>query len=1029
MNISAFCIRRPAFTIVISLVMTIVGLIGFMNLPVRWIPNVNPPFVSIATYYPGANANLVESDVTKVIEDGLSGINGIETLESTSRQGESQISIKFKLGYSMDAVVEDVRSNLERVRASLPKEALNPVVSKSDPNSDAILYISFNDAHRNERELSDYVDKYILPSFQTIDGVGSVLVYGKRVSAIRISLDPEKMAAANVTADEITELVREQNASIPSGQIRGLDRYYSIVTDTGLKTAQQFNDLIIRDNQNQALRLKDIGEAKLDIEDTDSIFNVNGKPGLALAIFPQSTANPLEVEKQVKKAFKEIKANLPQGMRASILFNQTDYIRASVHSVYEAFFEAIIFVWLVILTFLSSFRATLIPIITIPVCLISTFAILYFFGFSINTITLMAFVLAIGLVVDDAIVMLENISRYREKGLSAFEAALKGSREIIFPIIAMTLTLAAVYAPVAFTPGLLGVLFREFTFTLAGAVIISGIVALTLSPMMCARVLNKTNLSNRYAQWQTQFLNRLQERYRQALSVLIEKRKWVIASLMIAMGLGFGMYKSLSSELAPSEDMNSLYAIVMAPHSASAQYTQYYAKQMEELYKQFPEIESYFSMAGAGSPSHVFQVLMLKPRAERKHSIEEMMAALNQQAAAISGVRINVFPPSSPLVQVASDEGIGLGLVLMTSNEYPKLQQASKQMVEALRKLPLFDYVDNSLKWDSEQFQINIDRDRAADLRVPIPSIANTISTLIAGRSIGKTENMNVLVQMNKEALANPNIFSQFYVRNNDGKMLPLTSLLNINEVSTSEVFKHYERLRSDKIYLSLSPKYKISEAVKAMKPVIKENLGNDMKFGFTGEAKSFNESSGKTAFTFFLALVFIYLVLVAQFESFIDPFIILLTVPFAMIGAFISLKLFGGTLNIYSNIGLITLIGLIAKHGILITDFSNRLRAAGKTVQEAVLEAAMLRLRPILMTTAAMVLGALPLAFASGAGAECRQQVGLVIVGGLLFGTFFSLVVVPIAYTYLAPFRKININSNSESDFKPNSILISQES
>lgn len=1015
MNLPAFCIRRPAFTIVISLVMTIIGIIGFMHLPVRWIPNVSSPQVSISTSYPGANARLVERDVTKVIEDTLSGINGVEMLTSTSRQGESQISIKFKLGLNMDAAVEDVRGSIERVRGSLPKDVQNPIVAKADPNTEALLYISFNDSHRNERELSDYISRYVVPSFETIDGVGSIMVFGKRVSAMRIWLDPAKMAAANVTADEVSQLLRDQNASIPSGQIRASDRYYSVVTDTGLKSAEQFNDLIIRDNQNQVVRLKDIGEAKLDVEDSDSAFRVNGKAGIALGVIPQSTANPLDVENQIQKVFKELKTVLPAGMKATILFNQADYIRASIHSVYESFFEAVIFVWLVILAFLCSFRATLIPIITIPVCMISTFAILYFFGFSINTITLMAFVLAIGLVVDDAIVMLENISRHMEEGMSAFNAALKGSREIIFPIIAMTLTLAAVYAPIAFTPGLLGVLFREFTFTLAGAVVISGIVALTLTPMMCARILNKVNHSSRYSKWQSRQLTRLQNKYQRVLGFLLEKRKWVILCLILTAGIGLGVYKFISSELAPSEDMNSIWVSIAAPRSASFQYTDSYVQQMEALYEKIPDIDSYLSMSGMWSPARAFQLLMLKPNGQRKHTTEDIIATLTAQSASISGVRVNVFAPSPPLAEVAGgDEGDSLGLVLMTSSDFRKLQQTSKQMVDAIKLLPMFAHVENSLKWDSEQFQVNIDRDKAADLRVTIPSITNTLSTLIAGRIIGKMDDANIWLQMNKTSLANPNIFQHLYVRNNDGKMVPLGSLLNVSEASTSEVYKHFERLRADSIYLTLAPNYKVSEAIKALQTVASENMPDDMKYTFTGQAKSFLESNGKTAFTFLLALIFIYLVLVAQFESFIDPLVILFTVPFAMVGALISLKLFGGTLNIYSNIGLITLVGLIAKHGILITDFANRLRSSGKSIQDAVIEASVLRLRPILMTTAAMVLGAMPLAFAFGPGAESRQQVGLVIAGGLLFGTFFSLIVVPITYTYLAPFRKITIQPDS---------------
>jgi len=1006
MNLPAFCIKRPAFTIVISLVMTIIGLIGFMSLPIRWIPNVAPPEVTINTTYAGANAKLVEHDITKVIESALSGINGMENMTSNSRRDQSVISITFKLGRNMDAAVEDVRTAIERVRSELPKDAQNPVVLKADPNSNAILYLAFSDPHKDEREMSDYIDQYVVPSFETIDGVGNVQVIGKRVTAMKIRLDPVKMATANVTVDEVTRLLQDQNASIPSGQIKGDDRFYSVVTNTSLKSVEQFNNLIIRDNQNQVVRLGDIGQAKFDAENSDTSFRMNGKSAIALGIVPQSTANPLDVEKEVQKVFKELKRSLPAGMESSIVFNQADYIRASIHSVYESFAEAVIFVWLVILAFLCSFRATLIPIITIPVCLISTFALLYFLGFSINTITLMAFVLAIGLVVDDAIVMLENISRHIESGMPVYKAALQGSREIIFPIIAMTLTLAAVYAPIAFTPGLLGVLFREFTFTLAGAVVISGIVALTLSPMMCARVLRRTE-ENRYSIWLTKRLNALQNWYKNTLIFLLRKRLWVVLSLGITAILGFTLYHFMPSELAPNEDMNLMYVFSAAPRSASFKYTNQYSQQLEPIYKTIPDIENSLSMMF--SPSHSFHLLILKPKKDRMLTTAQLVETLNSKVSNISGLRVNVSTPSSPLAEYAgSDDGDNIGMVLMSASDVLKLQQSSQVLVDAIRKEPAFLHVDNRLKWDNEQFQVNIDRDRAADLKVPISSITNTISTMLAGRNVGKTNDANIYVQMNADSLANPNIFQQLYVRNNDNKTLPLSSLLNVNEITSPESFHHYERLRSDTIYMTLAPNFKLADAIRTLEKIAKDNLPDDIKFTFKGEAKSFLDSKGKTFFTFGLALLFIYLVLVAQFESFIDPLIIMLTVPFAMVGAIITLRLFGGSLNIYSNIGLITLIGLIAKHGILITEFANRLRAEGMSIMDAVIEASILRLRPILMTTSAMILGALPLAFAFGPGAESRQQVGLVITGGLLFGTFFSLVVVPITYTYLARFRKI---------------------
>ena len=1018
MNLSAFCIKRPAFRFVISLVMLIVGVIGFNNVPVRWIPNVNPPIVNIETSYPGASARLVEHDITKVIESALSGINGIETLTSSSKQGSSNITLTFKLGRDMNVAVEDVRSSLERVRGQLPKDALNPRVNKQDPNSEPIMYISFFDTHRNAREVSDYVDKFVLPSLETIDGVGSVAVYGKQVTAMQVRLDPAKLAGANVTVDEVEQLLRSQNNSLPSGQIRGHDRFYNIVTDTTLKTAEQFNDLIIRDNLNQPVRIKDVGEAKFDAEDADFVFRINGRPGLAIGISAQSNANPLDVERTLQKVFGDIQRTLPAGMKASIAYNQANYIRASIHSVYEALIEAVIFVWLVILVFLCNFRATLVPVVTIPVCLISAFGIIAFMGFSINIITLMALVLAIGLVVDDAIVMLENISRHIESGMTPFAAALKGSREMIFPVIAMTLTLAAVYTPIAFTPGILGVLFREFTFTLAGAVIISGIVALTLSPMMCARVLVQSTQQGRYAIWLEHHLTRLQNQYRYGLSYLLHKRKWVLGFLLLIVALGGGLFYWLPSELAPFEDTDTIYAHMSAPRNASYQYTDTYVREMENVYSKIPDIDSYLSINYAAP--HSFHFLILKPRNQRKHSTMEIVKQLSAAADALTGVKANVFPPPPPLIEFAGGEsGESLGLVVMTASDYTKLYEATKQLMDGIKEDPRFIHAENSLKWDSSQFQVNIDSDRAADLKVPVPVITNTIAALMVGREVGKTDDAKIFVRINEADSANPNILQQIYVRSLDNKMVPLSGLLSVNEVTAPETFRHFDRLRSDTIFLMKTPDFKIGEAVKILEKIAKKNLPEDMRYTFSGEAKDYLDSNGKTVFTFLLALIFIYLVLVAQFESFIDPLIIMLTVPFAMIGALLTLKLFGGSLNIYSNIGLITLIGLISKHGILITDFANRLRATGLSVHDAVLQAAQLRLRPILMTTAAMVLGALPLAFAFGPGAESRQQIGLVIVGGMLLGTFFPLIVIPIAYTLLAPFRNIKLtDTTQEQDY-----------
>ena len=742
---------------------------------------------------------------------------------------------------------------------------------------------------------------------------------------------------------------------------------------------------------------------------TDSAFRVRGTPALALGIVPQSSANPLTIEKNVKNALAEIRRTLPAGMKADILYNQVDYIHASINSVYESLFEALFFVWVIIYLFLSRFKTTLIPMVTIPICVISTFAILQLFGFSINTITLMAFVLAIGLVVDDAIVVLENINRHREAGLEPFKAAFKGSREILFSIIVMTLTLAAVYTPIAFVPGLIGVLFREFTLTLAGAVIISGVIAITLTPMMCARLLPPSAQPLENDGWFTRFFNRLQNKYEAGLELCFVHRKKILFALLVLIGLGVLIAHIIPSELAPQEDMNEVDIYMGGPRSASFNYTDRAVKSIEAQLNGDSNIKTYFSQVGGNSPSRAYQTIMLKPKSERKESTEAFIVKLTDQLNNLTEMRANVTTPMPALSQIVSgDDGDRLGIVLTTTGDYGVLQTASQDIMSALRKNPAFPRVENRLKWDSEQFQVNIDRNRAADLKVSINDITNTLSTMIAGHYSGKMDESDIIVQMNETGLANPNIIPSLYVRSQTGSLVSLGQLVTVAPMTSPALFFHDQRLRADIIYISLAPNYKLSDAINIINAAAKQTLPASVKYSFMGEAKSYLDSSGKTALIFLLALIFIFLVLAAQFESFIDPLIILLTVPFAMIGALFILWVFGGTLNIYSNIGLITLIGLIAKHGILITDFANEARSKGADVFSAAKQAALLRLRPILMTTGAMVLGAFPLAFATGAGAESRQQIGLVIVGGMIFGTFFSLIVIPIMYTYLSPFKRM---------------------
>lgn len=1012
MSFTEFFIRRPAFTLVISLALTIIGLLSYTHLPVRWIPNIVPPIISIETSYPGASANLMETQITTPIEAALAGVQGVESITSTSKQDASYVTLQFTLGRNIDAAMEEVRSALQTLNGTLPPDVKTPRVDKADPSTNPILFIAFSDAKRSAQEVSDYVKQFILPQFQTLDGVATIATYGERGSAMRIWLDPMKMAAANITVDDVNTVLSQQNIQVPSGKIRGATRFYSVVTNQTLKNATEFNELIIRAKQNQIVRLKDMGTAVVAAADVDSAFRLNGHSAVALAIIPQSTANPLSVAKNIKQSFQKILKTLPVGMRGEIAFDQATFIESSIQHVYESLFEAIFLVLLVIYFFLASWRAALIPIVTIPVCLIATFAIMQSLAISINTITMMAFVLAIGLVVDDAIVMLENVMRHIEQGMQPFLASIQGSREMIFPIIAMTITLAAVYAPIAFTSGMLGAVFWEFAITLASTVIISGFVALTLSPMMCARLLKVHAPSPGYAQALHRRFAQLQQHYSVFLGKVLQHKLRVLGVLVLIGVAGFFVYRSLPSELAPMEDMSEIDIYASAPRDASFAYTDHYVQQLEALYQKIPEVTSYVSQVGFWAPSKGMQFINLQPISKRARSEEQILQTLNEQFKNITGVEVHAMPATSPLLWYSSGDGSSVVLQVMSTMDYKDLHAVMQRLVKAAQMYPIFSHVKSNLKWDGSQFEVSINRDKAADMQVSMQDIASTVSTLLAGHTVGHFEYQgnlyDIIMQMNQTALSNPNIISQLYVRNSNNQMVPLSDLISMKETTNPEKLPHAERLRADMLTANLAPGYTIADAVKVLQKIAQEILPDNAKYAFNGEAKSYLDSSGKMNMTFLLALVFIYLVLVAQFESFIDPFIILLTVPFALIGALLALKLTGGSLNIYSDIALVTLIGLIAKHGILMTEFANQQRALGKTIEDAILTAAQLRLRPILMTTAAMILGAFPLAFATGAGSETRHQIGWVVVGGLLFGTFFSLIVVPVAYAYLAKFRKL---------------------
>lgn len=1010
MSLPELCIRRPVFTLVISLLITIIGVICYSQLPVRWFPKIEPPVISIFTSYPGANPQLVENEITTPIEKALSHVDGIDEITSFSRLGSSQITLVFKSKQNIDVAMQDVKNSLDQVTFSLPEDAKAPLVSKADPDSRAILFMAFYDTSRTTSEISDYLEEFVFPDLETVNGVGNISEYGVKRYAVRIWLDPERMAAHNITVNDVMRILKEQNVEIPSGQIKTANRYYTVIVDEKFKNIDQFNHILLRTDMRGNVRLMDVGKTEMGTENADNAFRVDGRAAIGLGIIPISTANPLEVSADIRARLAKLSAQLPDTMQAKIVFDQTDFTRASLTSVKRTLIEAGLFVLIIVLIFLGSFRSAFIPIITIPVSLIGTFAILNALGYSVNTITLLAMVLAIGLVVDDAIVMVENISRHIENKTPPLQAAIKGSKQMIFPIIAMTITLASVYIPIGFAAGTSGQILREFAYTLAGSVLISGVVALTLSPMLCAKFL-KPQAENFYQVRLHRFLNWLSETYGNSLATLLNYRYLVIIFLGLVVWAGYICYNKLAKEYVPAEDLGAVAAYIAAPKDASFAYTDAVVKELETKLKNIDGVESYLINTGYSVPNSAFAMLMLKPWQQREVNSAQVVKQLEEQIKDIPGANIYVHPFSTPLARYSDSQGNNMGLAIMTSGSYKDLFNITENIQAKFKNNPNFTYSDHDLKWDAKQFIVKIDREKAADLHIPMSNINETIQTLIAGQNITKYsfsgKEYNVIVKTNEVNLANPDVVQHLYVRNQQGMMIPLGNVATVETITSPSKLQHYGRLRSDTLSVNLAEHYSMAQAVAYLQHVAKNMLPAHTKYEFVGDAKTFLESSNTLLTAFLLGLLFIYLVLSAQFESFKDPLIILLTVPFAMIGSLITLKLTGASLNLYSQIGLITLAGLIAKHGILIVEFANQQVQNGADLYSAVINAAKLRLRPILITTGAMVLGALPLAFASGPGSETRQQIGAVIVSGLLVGTLFSLFVVPVAYVIFNSFRQ----------------------
>ena len=1002
MVLSDISIRRPVFAWVLNIIVVLVGIVAYDRLAVRLIPNVDTPVVTVNTSYPGASAQVIESQITQPIEDALSGVEGIEYISSVSREQSSQVSIRFRLDRDPDAAASDVRDRVGQARDFLPEEANEPIVQKQEADAQPIIWMAFTSDRHTKPELADLADRLVKDRVQTIPGVAQAQVMGTR-HAMRIWLQPQRLAGFGLTPADVESALRAQNVEIPAGRVEGTAREFTVLSETDLRTPEQFGQVIVGQSDGYLVRLQDVAKVELGAQEDRFRARFNGRDAVPLGVVKQAVANPLEISESLKAMIPEIQKTLPEGVRVEVAYDSTVFIEKSIEEVYRTIAEAVILVVIVIFLFLRSWRAVLVPLVTIPVSLIGAFALMYAFGFTINTLTLLAMVLAIGLVVDDAIVMLENIYRHVEEGMPPFEAALKGSKEIGFAIVAMTLTLVAVYLPLAFSTGRTGRLFVEFALTLAGAVLVSGFTALTLSPMMSSRLLKANEQHGRFYLAGERVLRWMDARYRAVLEGALRFR-WAVVGAGIAVFVGAGvLYTLLPKELAPQEDQGLVIGFGIAPEGSTVEYTDKYARQMENIFSKTPHVDRYFQIVGFPSITSTIGFVGLQDWEQRGLKSSDVQGMLFPQFMGIPGIM--AFPTLPPAL---GQEGFGqpVSFVVQTTGSWEELGAIVQKLMAKMAENPRLTNPDTDLKLDKPQLRIDVNRDKVAAVGSNVAAVGRTLESMLGGRNVTRfkmgSEQYDVIVQVEGADRRTPGDLSNIYVRGGDGQMVQLSNLVDVRETVAAKELNHFNKLRSATISAGLAPGYPMGEALTWMEAALEE-VAPEAQYDLSGQSRELRESSSDFGLILGLALVFIFLVLAAQFESWIDPIVILLSVPLAAFGAFLLLKLTGGSWNIYSQIGIVTLIGLISKHGILIVEFANQLQEQGRAKFEAVVDAAALRLRPILMTTGAMVLGAVPLAIASGAGAEARNQIGWVIVGGMAIGTFFTLFVVPVVYLLLA--------------------------
>ncbi len=1012
MKLSQICIERPVLAVVMSLVILLVGGIAMTRLPNREFPDIDPPVVSVNTVLPGAAPEVIETSVTSPLEDQLIGIEGIKHLTSISSEQVSAITIQFELSRDIDAAANDVRDRVARARRLLPEEVEEPIIAKQDADAFPIIWIALFGGHKSQVEISTLAETRIKDRLSKLPGVSDVIIAGEQRYSMRVWIDNARLTAHRLTVTDVADALRRENVDVPSGRIEGTDSEFTVRTLGELTTPEEYGDLVVATLNGAPIRLRDVAQVQVGPEDERKIVRFNREPAVGLGVVKQSQANTLDVAEAVKAELREIEPILPAGVRMEKAFDSSVFIERSLADVRQTIIESVVLVVIVIYLFLRTFRATIIPTLAIPVSLIGTFWVLEVMGFTINTLTLMGMTLAIGIVVDDAIIVLENITRWIEDGASPLEAARRGMDQIGFAVVAATVSVLAVFLPLAFLGDKTGRLFREFGITVATAVGISGFVALTLSPAVCARVLRAHTTESGLKRWLARGFDALENGYSRLLTPALRHHRLVMLVGLAWVALGVVLLETIPREFIPVDDRSAVRTFTRAPEGSTIDYTDRYQQMAEGIVLDTPEVEKTFSVValGRGYPGQVTEGAMfttLHPWEERARSQQTIVDELRGRLAAIPG--FFAFPQNIPAL--AQGEGNPISLVIQ-GPDYQALAHYAGEILARGREVPGVVNLQTDLLINKPQLEVEIDRNRASDLGVPVREIATTLQLLLGGLDVSRFklggETYDVIVRLERDQRQNPRDLYRLYVRGRDAQLVPLVSVVRAEETVAPRGLPHFDRLRAATITGALAEGVPLGEPLARMRAIAEEVIpqGQGYQVTFSGESEDFFESGNALAFAYALAVVIVFLVLAAQFDSFMHPMTIMVAVVLSFTGALLTLRLAGDTLNLFSQIGLVMLVGLVTKNSILIVEFANQLRAEGKELLAATLEASQKRFRPILMTAVSTIVGILPIALGSGAGGESRAPLGVAVVGGMLFSTLLTIFVVPAVYVSLDHLR-----------------------